>query len=140
MASLIRCDCAASDCMLISSDCLQWHPSSGVAVLPLIACRLPLIASNGIPHQVWLRCLDRAGLLCETDRAAAALVVFDKYLALMRRLQTTYWLEPAGSHGVWGLDDYQFLPFILGAAQLTTQHALQPTAVHDAEVSRPVSS
>ncbi|KAK4126880.1 Phosphotyrosyl phosphatase activator, partial [Parathielavia appendiculata] len=54
----------------------------------------------------------------EVERSLV-LGLFQPYLKVVRRLILTYNLEPAGSHGVWGLDDHSFLPYIFGSAQLT---------------------
>lgn len=60
-------------------------------------------------------------VLCELsppiDLTVVGLGIIDSYLRFVRKLQTTYSLEPAGSHGVWGLDDYQFIPFVWGSSQ-----------------------
>jgi len=56
--------------------------------------------------------------------------VFVKYLEVVWNLQDVYRLEPAGSHGVWGLDDYHFLGFLWGSAQLRGMSHFHPQLLH----------
>jgi serine/threonine-protein phosphatase 2A activator len=58
------------------------------------------------------------GALSATDLPCAGLRVFPAYVRACRALQRAYGLEPAGSHGVWSLDDYHIIPFLLGTSQL----------------------
>ena len=66
----------------------------------------------------FLFCLEILGFIGPKDYECLILRVFSSYINLMRHIQKTYMLEPAGSHGVWSLDDYQvdvffffFFPF-----------------------------
>ncbi|KAI3681633.1 hypothetical protein L6452_36435 [Arctium lappa] len=82
----------------------------------------------------WLYCLARLGIITEEDYQGVVSRVFVKYLELMRMLQLVYSLEPAGSHGVWGLDDYHFLPFIFGSSQLIDHRHMKPKSIHNEDI------
>jgi serine/threonine-protein phosphatase 2A activator len=84
----------------------------------------PIRIDYGTGHEsnfiLFLFCLYKLQCFTSADLQAVALGIFYKYLHVARSLQTTYMLEPAGSHGVWGLDDYYILAFYFGACQLTS--------------------
>ena len=62
------------------------------------------------------------------------------YLDLCRKLQRTYFLEPAGSKGQWCLDDYQFLPFLWGSSQLTDDGPIEPKQAIDERFYKDLSN
>ncbi|KAK3230696.1 hypothetical protein Dsin_002577 [Dipteronia sinensis] len=76
----------------------------------------------------------RIDVVKEEDYQAVVSRVFVKYLELMRKLQLVYCLEPVGSHGVWGLDDYHFLLFIFGSSQLIDHKYMKPKSIHNHDI------
>ncbi|KAL2312761.1 Serine/threonine-protein phosphatase 2A activator [Schizosaccharomyces pombe] len=80
----------------------------------------------------FIKGLDLLGLLDAADYKAIALYITHVYLEVCRELVQTYRLEPAGSHGVWGLDDHFFIPYIFGSAQLADKASssiIKPDAI-----------
>lgn len=80
--------------------------------------RLDYGSGHELSFVAFLTCLYQINYLKLEDFQAVVGMVVTRYLDVVRRLQRFYNLEPAGSHGVWGLDDFQFLPYYWGSAQL----------------------
>jgi serine/threonine-protein phosphatase 2A activator len=85
--------------------------------------RLDYGTGHELSFLAFLGCFWKLGAFPESKdgdvERAIVLGVIEPYLVLIRRLILTYTLEPAGSHGVWGLDDHAFIPYILGSAQFS---------------------
>ena len=72
------------------------------------------------------------GYYKEEDFASIVVHIFFRYIAFVRKIQVHFHLEPAGAHGVWGLDEYQFLSFLIGSAQLIDNENISPSqAIED---------
>ncbi|CEP08044.1 hypothetical protein [Parasitella parasitica] len=91
--------------------------------------RIDYGSGHELSFAAWLAGIALLGGFTADDHQAIVLRIFVRYLELVRRLQITYSLEPAGSHGVWGLDDFQFLPYVWGSAQLINHPKLTPRSV-----------
>lgn len=96
--------------------------------------RLDYGTGHELNFLIFLYCLYTCECLTDKDDDVVILVLFKRYLDLMRLVESTFWLEPAGSHGVWGLDDYHFLPFLFGANQLIDHPHIKPKSIHIQEV------
>ncbi|BES88587.1 phosphatase [Nesidiocoris tenuis] len=77
---------------------------------------------------MFLCCLFKIGVFTQDDQLSVALALFPRYLNLVRKLQTVYKMEPAGSRGVWALDDFQFIPFLWGSSQLIGHTHIRPSS------------
>ena len=117
----------------LPADVLAYASTSGVSAKSELEAyfigsfgssqRLDYGTGHELSFLAFLGCLWKLGAFPTShdgdQERGIVLGVVEPYLVLIRRLILTYTLEPAGSHGVWGLDDHSFVSYIFGSAQFS---------------------
>ena len=93
--------------------------------------RLDFGTGHELSFMAFIAAIDMLGLWTDGMQGTDILLLFNTYYALVRKLILTYTLEPAGSHGVWGLDDHFHLAYILGSSQWIRNAPMRPRDVKD---------
>lgn len=90
------------------------------------ATRLDYGTGHELSFVAWLGALFMTGVLPVDTSGSQLLLVLQKYYGLVKKLILVYTLEPAGSHGVWGLDDHFHLSYLFGACQMIDYQSVFP--------------
>ncbi|EDV27609.1 uncharacterized protein TRIADDRAFT_53478 [Trichoplax adhaerens] len=98
------------------------------------ATRIDYGSGHELSFVAFLFCLCKLEVFHESDCCSLVLQVFNRYLDVVRNLQSRYRMEPAGSHGVWGLDDFQFLSYLWGSSQLIDHPTILPKSFVDPKI------
>jgi serine/threonine-protein phosphatase 2A activator len=98
--------------------------------------RLDFGSGHELNFLAFIACLFKLNLLHNADAASVVFDVFWGYWDCFQAVQSQYRLEPAGTHGAWGLDDYVALPFVFGSSQLVGHPELSPQNVVERELGQ----
>jgi serine/threonine-protein phosphatase 2A activator len=101
--------------------------------------RLDYGTCNELHFICFLFCLFKRNIVNESDFSGLILILFLNYWNFVKVIQKKFLLEPAGSLGAWGLDDYNFLPFLFGSSQLSSHDHLRPCSVRNPDVLKELS-
>lgn len=116
-------------------DQLQVKELREYFVLSLGNCeRLDYGTCNELYFLCFLFLLCKFKLLDASSYAHLVLIMYLDYWRFVRLIQKKFLLEPAGSLGVWGLDDFNFLPFLFGASQLSSHKFLKPCSIRNIDI------